>query len=131
MKTIIYILVVLVFCFIVVRRKIAPLFSKRKEKTEKQNSDTGKTIPALPDTTSATQSHAGYYTTGGIRTQYTVLVFDYSEAITPLEFSDIIESRLTNTLLKIADMGYPYTVEHLTLTTALVFLISYTVSQPL
>lgn len=129
MKQIIYISVMLVFCYIVFKRKIYPLFSKRKEKadTQKQEqvtqSGTESALTVLSDNT-------GGYTTGGIRTQYMVLVFDYTEAVTPLEFGDRIESKLTNVLLQVAELGCPYRVEYLTLTTALIVMISYVITNP-
>jgi hypothetical protein len=136
MEKIIYISVILVFCFIVYKKQIFPLLSKRKQKdTPAKSSDsTGSVDPVKDEAPALLPSgvvDSSGFTSGGVLTKYQILAFDYTyDGLTPFEFADRVQSRLSVSLSQIAELGCPYRVDFITLGTALLVLISYRVVQP-
>lgn len=132
MKTIITIITIMVFCFIVYRKKLAPLFKGNKKASHDAGNGTGNNngtgtfdsgtsilpgTPLIPTPGLTCDTHM----------RYEVAVFDYSECETASTFSDYIQARLTVLSTQMAEKGYPYRVDFITIGTALIALVSYQV----
>jgi hypothetical protein len=132
MDKIIYISVVLVFCIIVYKHKISPIVTKKKDTDSPAKTPGTVKEETVSSVSPLTDVDRNGFIAGGVLTKYQILAFDYTyDALTPFEFADRVQSRLSVSLSQIAELGCPYRVDYITLGTALILLISYQVIQPL
>lgn len=135
MKTITSLLVIAVFIYIVYKRRISPIFTKKKNKKAKTSGtdthikDTVIQSTLQPVTSCQLPGIPLYGFTLDSDIRYDVMVFDYMQKGPDTYFGDRIEAKLSLTVSDMIEKGYPYRIDFITVGTALVILVTYRINQ--
>lgn len=139
---IIQLAVISVFIFIIYKRKIKPHLSKKKSANEdKQALQSPQALQSQTKQLHGTCPGSGSLSgTPGTITdpapidpsfaichnpRYDFVVVDYNEALTAIDYEERLTTRLVKAVTELSEKGYLYRVDFLTLSTAIVAVITY------
>lgn len=131
MKTITSMLVVIVFLYIVYKRRISPLVNKGKKpvsniKDSASNSVQGSILPSYPGNVPVIPLTSAMLDSSY---RYDVMVFDLLKYDETTYFADRVEAAINLTISEMIDKGYTYRFDFITIGTALLVLVTYRIDS--
>ena len=121
MKTLIILVVFLIFTFMFVKKKLEKIGIIGKKKSDKDSSEKNKETQVAPVSDNSSLLD-GY-------TRHDVHVFDYSKCESESYFAGLIDAKLSIVEAEMQEKGYPYSIKYLVLNNAIVCIVEYKINN--